>query len=146
MYMTLGELIALAAALAAAALVVVTLKGIRDQLWMMTFAEYTRRYSEIMDGLPFEARRPGGNFSLSGLPDPERQRVLGITRKYLNLCSEDLFLTRKGKIDKETWTIWKTGIKDTMRLPCFQGAWTALRAEYDFFPDFCNFMDKLGGE
>ncbi len=37
----------------------VTLKGIREQLWLMTFSEYTRRYSEIMDLLPPDARGRG---------------------------------------------------------------------------------------
>jgi hypothetical protein len=136
-------LVGLAAVLATAALVVVTLRGIRDQLWMTTFAEYTRRYSEIMDVLPFEARRPGGSFTLNGLQAQERERVLGAMRKYLNLCSEEFYLHAKGRIDRDTWAIWKTGIRDTIRLPCFQGAWTLLRPEYDYFPAFCGFIDSL---
>jgi hypothetical protein len=132
--------------LVTALLALVTLKGIREQLWLMTFAEYTRRYSEIMDDLPFEARRPGGNFDLGALPVNERQRALGAMRRYLNLCSEELYLHQRRKVDDETWSIWVTGIRDTVRLPCFQHAWSLLRPEYDFYADFCSFMDDVAGK
>src|SRR5574340_1046185 len=136
-------------ALATFALVLITgvagllsLRGLREQLWLVTFAEYTRRYSEIMDALPFEARRPGGQVDLEALPVDERDRALGAMRKYLNLCSEGLYLHNRGKIDGETWGLWRTAIRDTLRLPCFSGAWLHLREEYDFFPEFREFIDS----
>ena len=132
-----------AAVLVAVVAIFVALRGVRDELWMITFAEYTNRYAMIMDGLPFEARRPGGNFDLDQLQPSERERVLGAMRRYLNLCSEEFYLHGRGKIDKKTWSIWKTGIRDTIRLPCFHGSWSLLRVEYDYFPDFCAFMDGL---
>ena len=96
-------------ALATFALVLITgvagllsLRGLREQLWLVTFSEYTRRYSEIMDALPFEVRRPGGQFDVEAMPVDERDRALGAMRKYLNLCSEGLYLHNRGKIDGET--------------------------------------------
>ena len=140
-------------ALATFALVLITgiagllsLRGLREQLWLVTFTEYTRRYSEIMDALPFEARRPGGQFDLEALPADERDRALGAMRKYLNLSSEELYLHNRAKIDGETWGIWRTGIRDTLRLPCFRGAWRHLRDEYDFFPEFREFIDSLSAK
>ncbi len=147
--MSADQLIALATfglVFATLLLVWVTLRGIRSQLWVMTFSEYTRRYSEIMEALPFEARRRRGNFDLAALSAPVRERVLGAMRKYLNLCSEELYLHRKGRIDREAWSIWRIGIGDTVCLPCFQQAWTLLRTEYDYYPEFCAFMDSLVGE
>jgi hypothetical protein len=45
--------------------ILVTLRGIRDQLWVVIFTEYTRRHGEIVKELPSESRRPGGNLDLN---------------------------------------------------------------------------------
>lgn len=134
-----------AAVAVGAVAIIAALNGVRNELWMITFAEYTRRYDTIMNELPFEARHPGGDFLLDRLQSSERTRVLGTVRRYLNLCSEELYLRKRKKIDRQTWSIWQTGIKDTMRLPGFTGAWDLLRVEYDYFPEFCAFMDNLMG-
>jgi hypothetical protein len=127
----------------AAIAIIVSLKGIRDQLWLSMFSEYTRRFGEIMDGLPFEARRPGSEFRLSSLNLSEREHVLSVMRRYLNLCSEEHYLYRRGKVDRETWGIWQSGIRETTRFPCFQESWDALRCEYEYIPWFCDLIDKL---
>src|SRR5882672_736272 len=46
--------------------ILLALRGVRDQVWILTFSEYTRRYAEVMEALPFEARRPGGDYNLDG--------------------------------------------------------------------------------
>lgn len=123
--------------------VVVTFRGIRDQLWLATFTEYTRRYSEIMSALPFEARRPDGSFDLSAEPVEVKQRYLSTMREYFNLCSEELYLFRRGRVDRDTWDIWKAGIGEVARFPCFSVAWNTLRTEYLSFASFVEFMDDL---
>ena len=108
--MTLDNVVALASVvgvIVAMAAAVIALRGVRDQLWLQTFAEYTRRYGEIARELPSEARDPGGRFVLTELDKAEQGRVLNIARAYLNLCSEEYFLHSRGKIDDETWRIWR---------------------------------------
>jgi hypothetical protein len=142
----IAALAQVAAVLVATIAILVSLKGIRDQLWMFTYAEYTRRFAEIMDALPFQARRPGGRFDLESLPVAEQECILGVMRRYLNLCSEEYYLFQRGKIDKKTWAIWTNGIRDTVRLPCFLSTWAALRMEYEYVAGFCDFMDRLCSE
>jgi hypothetical protein len=36
-----------------------------------------------------------------GDPEPERDRVLNAIRGYFNLCSEEFFVFKRGKIDRE---------------------------------------------
>jgi hypothetical protein len=123
--------------------VLLTLRGVRDQVWILTFSEYTRRYADIMDGLPFEARRPGGTYSLARSSAEERERVLTAMRRYLNLCSEELHLRSRGVLDNETWSIWRTGIEDVARMPFFADGWKELKPEYQYYGDFCQFVDRL---
>lgn len=124
----------------------ITLRGIRDQLWLQTFAEYTRRYSEIVRELPSESRRPGSAFSLDALNPDERGRVLNAARAYLNLTSEEFFLHSRGRIDDETWRIWKTGIAQTVRLPWLRLAWQELEIEYSYFEKYCRFIAECLAE
>jgi hypothetical protein len=119
-----------------------TMRGIRDQLWLQTFQEYTRRYSEIVRDLPSDSRRPGSGFTLDALDVEEHGRVLNAARAYLNLTSEEFFLHARGRIDDETWRIWKTGIIETVRLPWLQLAWHELEIEYAYFPEYCGFIGE----
>lgn len=126
-------------------LVGVTLHGIRAQLWLMTFSEYTRRYSDIVKSLPPDARRPGPAVELGKLPVELRDGLLTAMRSYFNLCSEELFLHIQRRIDETTWKIWETGMRDTSTLPYFRAAWAELRGEYQFYPEFQRFVDQLSG-
>ena len=126
--------------LVAAGALLVALKGVRDQLWLHTFSEYTRRYSDIVQELPAESRRPGSHFSLKSLEPSERGRVLNAARGYLNLCSEEFYLHERGRIDDTTWAIWRQGMVETLRLPWIQETWSDLQPEYSYFDDFCIFI------
>jgi hypothetical protein len=126
----------------AAAGVCVSLRGIRDQLWLQTFAEYTRRYAEIVRELPSESRRTDGSFELDELDPEDRGRVLNAARGYLNLTAEEYFLHKRGRIDDETWRIWKSGIAATMGLPWVRLAWVELEPEYQYFEEFCAFVTE----
>jgi hypothetical protein len=130
-----------AGVIVAIAAVVVALRGVRDQLWLQTFAEYTRRYGEIVRELPSEARRPGARFVFDELAPKEQDRLLNIARAYLNLCSEEYFLHDRGRIDDETWEIWREGIVDVLRAPWIQTSWAMLEPEYRF-REFCSFLNE----
>jgi hypothetical protein len=120
--------------------IVVTLRGLHDQLWLQTFSEYTRRYGEIARQLPSEARRPGARFIFDDLPADEQGRVLNVARAYFNLCSEEYFLHSRGRIDDETWSIWRAGMIEVLRAPWARTTWTILQPEYHFL-EFCRFFD-----
>jgi len=109
----LKDIIETLALLAAAAGVWVQLRGIRKQLWLQMFTEYTRRYADAMASMPFEARRVSAAREVSPLKEHVREFVLTAMRRYFNLCSEELYLHQRGSIDDETWNIWKAGIRDS---------------------------------
>ena len=130
-----------AGVIVALASVVVALRGVRDQLWLQTFSEYTRRYGEIVTDLPSEARRPGGTYLFDEQDESEQGRVLNTARAYLNLCSEEYYLHSRGRIDDETWTIWRDGMIEVFRAPWIQTTWDILEPEYRFL-EFCEFVDQ----
>ena len=144
--MSLGDWIAAATVIVTGLGVMAALKGVRDQLRISTFLAYTERYSALMARMPFEARRPGSGYDLEEARDEERQQVLGVFRDYFNLCSEELWLASSGKIDKGTWKLWRTGIRQVAGFPSFASAWTLLRDEYTVYSEFREFMDAISAE
>ena len=117
-------------------------------MWLQTFSDYTRRYDDILDRLPEEARVPEETLNLDDLGTAERRRLLVGLRRYFNLCSEEFYLRKRRRIDSETWKIWESGIRATMRLPTFRRAWEIIGPEYGYFEDFQAFMQgvvDLGG-
>lgn len=119
-----------------------TVRGLRDQLFLQTFTEYTRRYADVLDRLPFDAGRPSAEADLSRFPKEAREDFLKTMRRYFNLCWEELHLHKCKRINKATWQIWRTGIEDTLRSPHFRAAWEELRTEYTSAPDFVRFVDR----
>lgn len=127
--------------LVTAVALLVTLKGVRDQLWLQTFSEWTRRYLEYVHELPAAARNPDGTFTLDTVDGQARERLLNAVRAYLNLCSEEHYLHSRGKIDHKTWQIWVRGMEDAFEAAWFRAVWQELRHEYRHYGDFCSFFD-----
>jgi hypothetical protein len=117
-----------------------TLKGVGDQLRVTVFLTYTERYARIMNGVPFEARRPGSNYHLNLQPPDEQDRVLSAFREYFNLCSEEMWLHEHRRIDRATWRIWERGIQQVARFPSFWEAWDSLACEYEYYEEFRKFV------
>ena len=132
----------IAGALLAAGTLMWGFHGVKSQMWLATFADFTKRYADIVDRLPSEMRVPG-DFVLHGLSREEEDKVFGALRRYFNLCSEEHYLAQRRILDSQTWKIWTTGIQDALRNSGFKDAWKLLRVEYEYYPAFCAFMDEL---
>ena len=139
----LGLAVQVAAVLGAAFGIYWGLRGIRKQIWIGIFTQYTMRYSEVFDGLPLPIRSPGLDKKLNMMDEDLKRDVLNVMRRYLNLCSEEMYLAENGYLEDGAWEIWQTGIRDSMRLPIFTEAWNALNSEYGFYPKFQDFINNL---
>jgi len=85
------------------------------------------------------------------LTPSERHELLSAVGMYLNLCSEELYLHERGKVDRETWGIWSAEMRDALRAPWFRAAWGQLRDGDRSYPKFVRFFDAfceeaVGGE
>jgi hypothetical protein len=105
------------------------------------FLEYTKRYNEIMESFPPEARP--ARLSLEGkMPDHSEGLSIAILR-YLNLCSEEYYLCERGYLSKELWGIWEDELKRTLNSPLFVREWKGLRNEFLSYPEFLEFVDDV---
>ena len=103
------------------------------------FSEYTKRYSEIMLGLPNCVHEK--QFVYSEHDKTETEMILRYMRIYFDLCSEEFYLFSQGYIEENVWKDWKEGIEMALKKDAFKIAWENLyknkkTIESQFYIDF----------
>jgi len=80
----------------------------------------TEQYREIIHRLPVNA--------LLGeqISDQEFEEALRTFYRYFDLCNEQVFLHKKGRIRRQTWAEWKEGIEQNLMQPAFEKAWAEI--------------------
>jgi len=68
------------------------------------------------------------------LTEEEHKTHLQYFYRYFDLCNEQAFLYRNGRVSETTWESWKEGIRTNINRPAFARAWQeiASRAKEDF--------------
>ncbi len=122
----------------------VTVSNFRKQLQLSFFADYTKRYQEII--LNFPERINEKDFEISKLKSKERDKTLRYMRAYFDLCSEEYYLWKKGNLDNNTWKEWESGIKFAFSKPAFQQAWSTLTFDTIYYGEFSAFVNNAIGE
>ena len=131
--------IAIVATLAGVWVVYRQLQLLNQQARMQNFAEYTRRYQQIVLNFPEDIN--GKDFSLLDREDEEYAKVMRYMRAYYDLCFEEWYLHREGLIESKFWTVWIEGIETAVSKSAFQQAWKVMQADTNFGPDFSKFVE-----
>lgn len=119
-------------------------RNFKRQMNANTVMKYAERYEKVMDLLPPDARRV--RFNLDEVLPPESEQTTMAALKYLNLCSEEFYLRKKGYLDKDVWSIWEGELKRTLRSRLFLREWEKLRDEFDSHSAFQDFVDEVQAE
>lgn len=85
----------------------------------------SKEYRDLASKLPVKA--------LLGDPlsEEEFSRHFDELYHYLDLCNEQAFLKKSGRISEETWTFWRQGIASNLERPAFSRAWSEVAARSD---------------
>ncbi len=110
----------------------------RRQCNAQVFLEYTRRYGEVMNMFPPGSRRT--RLDLFAEPPPESEELTLAVLRYLNLCSEEFYLCKKGYLSRDVWRIWETELKRTLCSPLVSREWKKLQAEFVTYPEFLEYV------
>ncbi len=119
------------------------IKSSRVQLNIQLFMKYTERYEHILEGFPAEAI--GARFDSCALP-PESDELRLCVLKYLNLCSEEFYLHKKGYLPTDLWDIWEADLKTIIASPLVRRDWVRLRSEFSSHKGFQEFVEKIQSE
>lgn len=93
------------------------------------FAEYTRRYHDIILSMPDEV--------YEGVAEPKGKTLKHI-QLYFDLCSEEYHLHDAKMIPEEVWDNWVEGMAFTVNNDLYKKAWNSLEDYYN--KDFRHFM------
>lgn len=117
------------------------LKINNKQLKLSLFAEYTRRYQDIILNLPENIHLQ--DFDFKKLTAEERSKTLKYIRVYFDLCSEEYDLFKSGCVEKRVWENWKEGIEFAFSRPAFREAWYLIQFDSKYYPEFTKFVKEL---
>ena len=89
---------------------------------------FAKEYRELASKLPIKA--------LLGevLTDEEYAQCIDEMYHYFDLCNQQAFLRKVGRITDKTWIFWHDGMASNLKRPAFRRAWVeiAARANGDF--------------
>ncbi len=105
------------------------------------FAEYTKRYQEII--LHFPENINENKFSYEKLEKEVKDRTMRYMRVYFDLCSEEYFLHKKGVLDEDVWKEWQEGMISAFNKPAFKIAWKQVTQDSDFYKEFKDFVNSI---
>lgn len=93
--------------------------------------------SEFEDGLAREYRELLGQLPVDVLRRQALTRELSdddfrTFYRYLDLSNEQVFLRHKGRIRKDTWKEWSSGIRSNLQRPGFREAWQEVQPRPGF--------------
>lgn len=114
-----------------------------NQLRLTFYADYTKRYQEIILNFPENINTP--DFNLGSFNDQDRRdKTMRYLRVYFDLCSEEFHLWGEIRgIDKKIWENWKKGIENALSKPAFQQAWVIIKEDTVHSDDFREWVDKI---
>lgn len=121
--------------------VALTVRNFKKQLQLQFFADYTKRYQEII--LNFPDWINDENIQISELPPEIEDQILRYMRAYFDLCSEEYFLWKNHYIEDETWYEWQSGMSYAFSKPAFMQAWERLSFGAIFYREFAALVESL---
>jgi hypothetical protein len=122
---------------------IITLNNYRRQMNVQILMKYTERYERILDQFPTDAIQ--ARFDAEALP-PESPQLRLCVLKYLNLCSEEFYLTTHRYLSRSLWRIWEADLKRIVGSPLFQREWPSLRAEFLSHREFLAYVERVQRE
>jgi len=117
-----------------------TVSSFKKQLQLNFFADYTKRYQEIILNFPENINEK--NFQIDNLDAEIKNKTLRYMRAYFDLCSEEYYLWTKKKISNDIWKEWESGIKFAFSKSAFKQAWEVVHLDTNYYEEFTKFVNS----
>ena len=117
------------------------LQVFNEQLKLNFFADYTKRYQEIILNLPDNISQ--SDFDYSKLQDEVRSKTMRYMRAYFDLCSEEYDLWKAGYVHDRIWNNWKQGIEFAFSKKAVVEAWNESNSDTMYYPEFSKWINGV---
>ena len=108
------------------------------QMNAQLFIEYTKRYDQVMQSYPEGVRRI--RLHSEGEPPPESGELSAVVLRYLNLCSEEFYLWKRGYLAPDIWRIWVQEMRRTLASPLYRREWPKVASEFESYREFSDYV------
>lgn len=122
---------------------ITAIRSYYKQMNVQILMKYTERYERILESFPEDGL--AARFDPKVLP-PASPKLTLCVLKYLNLCSEEYYLTRHGYLSESLWRIWEGDLKRIIASPLLKREWTSLRSEFMSHRDFLEYVEGVQAE
>jgi len=112
------------------------MRKLNAQLMLQHFADYTKRYQEIILHFPENINKD--DFDIAS--HANHDNIMRYMRAYFDLCFEEWYLNKRKLIDEGIWTVWVGGISAALSKTAFRQAWRIIKEDSSFGPDFQMFV------
>jgi hypothetical protein len=116
-------------------------KSLNNQLKLNFFADYTKRYQEIVLNFPDNINDP--MFDFNNLSNDIKSKTIKYMRAYFDLCSEEYDLWKEGNIEDRVWSNWKEGIEFAFSKKAFKDAWMIIKLDSIYYPEFTELINGI---
>jgi hypothetical protein len=128
--------------------------ALRTYLWQTkveVFQKYTEQYRKVMSDKTLAKWRLNMDKPyqevLDSLKDQETdyENLRLALLNYLNLCSEEFSLYKKGWLKGGIWKMWKDDLERTLRTPLLRKEWETLKDEFKTCKKFIKYVRNVQG-
>jgi hypothetical protein len=137
----IAAVVGAAAALGGLVGVFVQLRSLNTQIGLQTYAEYTKRYADVIQRFPENVNSAA--FEMASLGSNDRDRLMRAMRSYFDLCFEEWDLNEKKLISPDFWMTWQEGMQTALSKPAFRQAWEVIQGDSVFGTKFEKFIADL---
>ena len=139
-WISLGSAVATFLGVVVAAVAIwIQIRKLNEQLMLQHFADYTKRYQEIV--LQFPENINEATFVLESHPD--YSRTMRHMRAYFDLCFEEWYLNQRKLLDNEIWNVWESGMETALSKSAFKQAWAKIKNDTNFGSAFEQYVERL---
>lgn len=117
------------------------LKLFNEQMKLQFFADYTKRYQELI--LQFPLSIFSDDFRFEAQSKEDQENILKYMRAYFDLCSEEYDLWKSGYVEERIWGNWKEGMEYAFAKPAFKQAWELVGLQTTYFSKFKNWINQV---
>jgi hypothetical protein len=93
-----------------------------------------QQYRQLSKDIPVDA------LIGKSVSEEKKDMTRELVYNYLDLCNEQIFLRKRRRIRKDTWTDWCNGIASNIEKPEFKRVWLEIKQES---PETFTFLEKL---
>ncbi|GAB6392386.1 MAG: hypothetical protein MdMp014T_1759 [Treponematales bacterium] len=128
-----------------------TLIGVIIALWtylwhtkVEVFQKYTEQYREVMSDKTLAKWRLNMDKPYTVRPEEHENLRLALLN-YLNLCSEEYSMFKKGWLGRGIWKMWKDDLERTLCTPLLRKEWETLKDEFKTCKKFIKYVRNVQG-